>query len=251
MRLSTAHLIIFLVQQVEQLYVNNTYIKCSAALIIITYLYFHTTGSDVPTISGTMPIYDYQVYDALVSCKHEFHLISCNNGYPVDSTSCRCRAVEIDGAKCRAICTKSVISNFEILTEEIGKVGKPIRTRCSPGNVVLGCHVWRVLDMAPEDSVYFPSDDGESCNCYGLPGTLCTATCGAADAQHYEILKQSGTGNIPVSCSENSRVFGCGVSPHIRLETWSTRRSAINAHFRSCQCSDTDMTTCYAICGRW
>ena len=188
----------------------------------------------------------------ITTCAPGRHLVSCTNGYPINTTACICWGSNFDGPKCRGICTAG-IDNFEIVSSEIRPNSVLAQSKCSQWNHVLGCHIRPAPRWLPSDNgnSYYPSDDGKSCICDGSPGTLCIATCGYVDPEHYEIVKYSDTENIRVTCSGDKHVLGCGILSHTHFESRRIGKMAMNGNLYSCKCSDMDYVTCFAICGRY
>ena len=155
-----------------------------------------------------------------------------------------------EGTECRPMCSLGEIPNFEIVVET-KQFGELFYSSCSRGNLVLGCHFSPAFPWLNAGSSYSPTDDGKACKCQGWVGALCIATCGLVSAENYEIRKTTGSRNIPVRCSEDKRVFGCGIMSFPRSETLTSIQPSIDAQLHTCTCSDTDYSTCYAICGEY
>ena len=179
-------------------------------------------------------------------------MLSCNNGFPVNSTSCQCQ----NGGSCQAICTPKVINNFEFVVNVTHTSGEPVISRCPPGSVVLGCHVWQERDRhpSPEDLQYFPAEDVKSCMCLGSVDSLCISTCGDVNIEYHKVRQMSESGNMTVQCSGGYHVVGCGIQPHVQQSAHTTSkrsRHVVSARQNSCLCSNAFPFMCYAICGRF
>lgn len=113
---------------------------------------------------------------------------------------------------------------------------------------VIGCAVDTRASNQDIHHFSYPTTNGSSCLCYHSSfGAVCYAKC-ATGIRNYEIVSESGRGNITVQCSPGNYVLGCGIQMILSGEQL---RTATVSSINSCLCHDRGGAICYAICGQF
>ena len=163
---------------------------------------------------------------------------------PLNSTTCRC--YDYYGAICVVWCYSGLVSNFQIVKAPVtGYQAGNVYATCPAGSYVIGCHPYPWVIGGAIYRGYYPSSSN-TCTCRDSLGIQCIATC-ASNVRNHEIKTITGTGTLQVVCSPTTVVLGCGVNPLGNGQNKFTTAFVVDD--RTCQCSDINGATCYAICG--